>query len=108
MPANILQPASNFTYTFAENETAIFQCEAEGIPPPAISWLRNSTLLGNESRITISEPETTYVMSTDSIYEVSQTLMLANTRREDNGMYTCRATNNESTAEQYFYLVVQG
>ena len=104
MPANILQPASNFTYTVAENETAIFQCVAEGTPPPAISWLRNSTLLGNDSRITISEPQTTYVMS----IEVSQTLMLANTRREDNGMYTCRATNNESTAEQHFYLVVQG
>ena len=88
---------------------ALFECTATGIPAPTISWYRNGTKLGGDTHITLSNHTTPTLVQGDGgmVYSVSRTLMLADTRDDDSGTYTCRASNIVRSDTQDFELVVQ-
>ena len=82
---NILRPARN-VYVINETSRLVFLCEADGYPPPNVSWLQNGKNLSGQH------------------YEVRQNERGLSNRRSlliiertkyprDNGTYTCKAKN---------------
>ena len=65
-----------------EHGTAIVTCEAQGTPPPAVSWQRNGHLL--KSRGTVRQE--------------GDQLIIEDASREDGGTYVCLAQNTAGTA----------
>ena len=88
---------------------ALFECTASGIPAPTISWYRNGTELSGNSHITLSNHTASTLVQVDGgmVYNVSRTLMLADTRDADSDNYTCVALNIVGNDSQEFELIVQ-
>eukprot|EP00118_Oscarella_pearsei_P016938 m.165733 g.165733 ORF g.165733 m.165733 type:complete len:5158 (+) comp38902_c0_seq1:154-15627(+) len=63
-----------------EGFTAVFQCQADGNPPPTITWRRKGNLLKNDSKTSISYS--------------GNFLSVRNLRSEDAGRYACSAENS--------------
>jgi len=112
---SILIPSVNFTYVVNESDPVIFMCSATGIPPPAITWMRNGVLLDEnvDSRVSLSNPSDPGAFPTTggNIYLVSRNLTISNTRDNDSDTYTCVASNGNArspSVTQDFELVVQG
>ena len=70
---------------------AVLACQAEGSPPPAITWLHNGSAVGSAN--------------TQSDDDGSR-LVIESVGLEEAGMYTCRASNPHGTDEKTFELTV--
>ncbi|XP_028823701.1 hemicentin-1 isoform X1 [Denticeps clupeoides] len=72
-----------------------FTCDASGIPPPAITWLKDGHPIENG-------------MSMDlHIVAGGSKLHIAQSQLGDGGTYTCLASNLEGKARKTFHLTVQ-
>ncbi|KAM9337201.1 vascular endothelial growth factor receptor 1 [Symphorus nematophorus] len=76
------------------SSSVILSCPSEGIPPPTITWYKDECALSQGSGIVIS-PE-------------DGTLHIDRITREDQGLYTCQATNERGSAESSAYIWVTG
>ena len=76
------------------NETgaASFQCEAEGNPQPEVTWLKDNSSLIADKRIVPSH----------------RGLMITDVTSQDDGIYSCEATNILGTMRSSATLSVQG
>ena len=89
--------------TLREGETALFTCQATGIPIPKIGWFFNGSPveITNTKKYMISEllfnPNTKY-----------GTLKILDADSSDIGTYTCNATNKNSSATSSARLAVNG
>ena len=115
----IVVPVENFTYTFDEGLTVIFECSASGIPAPTITWFR---LVGNmpteynrfvDSRVSISDPSminSSYEPpdGRGTVFLVTSLLTLSGSNDSDSGMYSCQAGNQFGNVTRQFGLIVQG
>ncbi|EMP34679.1 Hemicentin-2 [Chelonia mydas] len=74
-------------------ETAVFQCEADALPEPVVTWYKNGhqLALGNGARTLLR----------------GQRLEIENAQVSDKGLYSCKVTTVAGEAEQTFTLTVQ-
>ncbi|XP_070841804.1 vascular endothelial growth factor receptor 1 isoform X2 [Chaetodon trifascialis] len=94
----ILEPPvllSNLTDCIVNvSSSVILSCPSEGVPPPTITWYKDERALSQGSGIVIS-PE-------------DGTLHIDRITGEDQGLYTCQATNERGSAESSAYIWVTG
>ncbi|KAM3593029.1 uncharacterized protein V6R79_004741 [Siganus canaliculatus] len=94
----ILEPPvllSNLTdSTVNVSSSVILSCPSRGVPPPTITWYKDEHTLTQGSGIVIS-PE-------------DGTLHIDRVTGEDQGLYTCQATNDRGSAESSAYIWVSG
>ncbi|KAG7265214.1 LOW QUALITY PROTEIN: hypothetical protein CRUP_009101, partial [Coryphaenoides rupestris] len=81
-------------------------CDATGIPPPSLTWLKNErtlgmSRLGGVHKIPTSESLEMHILSGGS------KLQIARSQVSDGGTYTCVATNVEGTARKSYHLIIQ-
>ncbi|XP_062920094.1 hemicentin-1 isoform X2 [Mobula hypostoma] len=74
------------------NNPILLECEARGIPLPAITWYR-------ANRPIISSPQATYI-------DRGHFLQIPRAHMSDAGQYTCRVTSVAGTAEKLYELDV--
>ncbi|KAG5850585.1 hypothetical protein ANANG_G00084020 [Anguilla anguilla] len=72
-----------------------FACDATGIPPPSLTWLKNGRPIAN------SESLEMHILSGGS------KLQIARTQLSDSATYTCVASNVEGKARKNYHLTVQ-
>ena len=95
MPPTIEQSYEVDKPKVVENKPLTLTCNATGIPPPVISWLKNNTLIsGNTSH---------YQLHNDN----SQ-LYITSAQVEDATRFTCTVTNTAGTTEKHFDVDVLG
>ena len=109
---DIAFPTPDFQYIVNEGMAVTFNCDATGIPVPDISWLDNNFVLLTGSRVTLSEPSSESVNTSNGvIYSVSRQLTLSNASDFDSGLYYCQASNGNGTnftVNVNFELFVRG
>ncbi|KAM6971481.1 vascular endothelial growth factor receptor 1 [Tautogolabrus adspersus] len=76
------------------SSSVILRCPSEGIPTPTITWYKNEHALSQGSGIIIS-PE-------------DGSLHIDRITTEDQGLYTCQATNERGSAESSAFIWVNG
>ncbi|XP_038583827.1 vascular endothelial growth factor receptor 1 isoform X1 [Micropterus salmoides] len=76
------------------SSSVILSCPSAGIPPPTITWYKDEHALSRGSGIVIS-PE-------DGNLHIDRITV------EDQGLYTCQATNERGSAESSAYIWVNG
>ncbi|XP_011902754.1 PREDICTED: hemicentin-1 isoform X2 [Cercocebus atys] len=70
-------------------------CDATGIPPPTIAWLKNHKHIENSDSLEV------HILSGGSKFQI------ARSQRSDSGNYTCIASNMEGRAQKYYFLSIQ-
>lgn len=73
-----------------EFENLSLICSATGKPTPSILWLRDGTVLSNNSRRTITSSNS---ITNDGKMLTTSTLMVPEVLLADKGTYTCRAVS---------------
>uniref|UniRef100_A0A915Q578 non-specific serine/threonine protein kinase n=1 Tax=Setaria digitata TaxID=48799 RepID=A0A915Q578_9BILA len=76
-------------------EQAEFSCVIDGNPEPLIEWLHNGERITNDSRLKVS-----FVMGRAS-------LLIRNTKKQDEGEYCCKASNSAGSETNKADLVVK-
>ena len=93
-------------YIVNEMDAVTFQCMSTGIPPPGLLWLRENSLLNDsDSRVSIGDAGSQLLNLL--LHQVTQSLTIHNTSREDTGNYSCFAENDAGNARAFFVLVVR-
>ncbi|XP_059503813.1 hemicentin-1 isoform X2 [Stegostoma tigrinum] len=77
------------------NNPVTFACDATGIPPPTLTWLKNGRTIVNAESLEI------HVLSGGN------KLQIARSQLTDSGTYTCVASNVEGTARKNYILAIQ-
>ncbi|XP_049335709.1 hemicentin-1 isoform X1 [Astyanax mexicanus] len=72
-----------------------FACDATGIPPPSLTWLKNGRVIEN------SESLEMHILSGGG------KLQIARSQLSDSGTYTCLASNIEGKARKSYHLIIQ-
>uniref|UniRef100_A0A8C1K3P7 Hemicentin-1 n=1 Tax=Cyprinus carpio TaxID=7962 RepID=A0A8C1K3P7_CYPCA len=72
-----------------------FACDATGIPPPSLTWLKNGRVIEN------SESLEMHILSGGSKLQISRSQL------SDSGTYTCVASNVEGKARKNYHLTIQ-
>lgn len=80
-------------------ENVAFNCSADGLPQPVITWKKNGNLLVNSTRITtVSKQE--YISVSyglfQNVWRVTNVLIIRDIKESDTGNYTCKANNEEN------------
>ncbi|OXB83842.1 UNVERIFIED_CONTAM: hypothetical protein H355_003054 [Colinus virginianus] len=75
-------------------ETIEVSCSVNGIPPPNITWFKNSETLFEDSGIVLKDG--------------NKTLTIRRVRKEDGGLYTCLACNILGCKKAEAFFSVQG
>lgn len=70
-------------------------CEAHGVPPPTLTWLKDSEPLSFRQNMLLHDGGETHVQILD-------------VRLEDAGLYSCIAKNKAGTSTKTFNLTVLG
>ncbi|XP_044243814.3 hemicentin-1 isoform X3 [Ursus arctos] len=70
-------------------------CDATGIPPPTIAWLKNHKPIENSDSLEV------HILSGGS------KLQIARSQHSDSGNYTCIASNTEGKAQKNYILSIQ-
>ena len=91
VPPNFVMSPIN--QTIPKGKTAIFLCQATGIPVPSIKWYKSQNLITNDVRFTVLS---------------NGTLVVKSVSEQDSGWFTCRATNDAGTSEKRVYFLVAG
>uniref|UniRef100_F7F8V7 Immunoglobulin superfamily DCC subclass member 3 n=2 Tax=Ornithorhynchus anatinus TaxID=9258 RepID=F7F8V7_ORNAN len=82
-PQSISRPAGT---------TAVFTCQAQGEPPPQITWLKNGQVLGPSSHVKLKNS--------------NSTLTLSGISQEDEAIYQCIAENSAGSSQASARLTV--
>lgn len=88
--------------TVVETKTFVVECEAEGIPPPTIYWLKDqkniTDLMVNDSRISLGPNKKEML---------NGTLTIADSQFGDRGNYSCIVTSLMQSYEKWTFLRVK-
>lgn len=94
----ILQYYVGTTLEKQENEQAVFNCSADGIPAPYIVWLRNGQLLIDAAnKFSVVNTKTDGFRSQEELpglVGTASVLTVMSLAITDSGTYLCRASNN--------------
>ncbi|XP_072199268.1 hemicentin-1 isoform X3 [Excalfactoria chinensis] len=94
VPPNIEGSEEELIVETISNPVA-FMCDATGIPPPTLVWLKNGKPLENSDHLQL------HVLSGGSKLQIARSQLL------DSGTYTCVASNVEGQAQKSFVLSIQ-
>uniref|UniRef100_A0A673IBQ3 Hemicentin-1 n=1 Tax=Sinocyclocheilus rhinocerous TaxID=307959 RepID=A0A673IBQ3_9TELE len=94
VPPRLDGPAVERVVETISNPVA-FACDATGIPPPSLTWLKNGRVIEN------SESLEMHILSGGS------KLQIARSQLSDSGTYTCVASNVEGKARKNYHLTIQ-
>ncbi|XP_031431207.1 LOW QUALITY PROTEIN: hemicentin-1 [Clupea harengus] len=72
-----------------------FSCDASGIPPPNLTWLKNGRPIENSDSLEMH------------IVSGGGKLQIARSQLSDSGTYTCLASNLEGKARKTYHLTIQ-
>uniref|UniRef100_A0A3Q2CT39 Hemicentin-1 n=1 Tax=Cyprinodon variegatus TaxID=28743 RepID=A0A3Q2CT39_CYPVA len=72
-----------------------FTCDATGIPPPSLTWLKNGHPIENSESLEVN------------IFSGGNKLQIARLQLPDSGTYTCVASNVEGKAQKSYHLTIQ-
>ncbi|XP_034438633.1 hemicentin-1 isoform X1 [Hippoglossus hippoglossus] len=72
-----------------------FSCDATGIPPPSLTWMKNGRPIENSESLEMH------------IFSGGSKLQIARSQLSDSGTYTCLASNVEGNARKSYHLTVQ-
>ncbi|KAM4548643.1 hemicentin-1 isoform 1-T1 [Odontesthes bonariensis] len=72
-----------------------FACDATGIPPPSLTWLKNGRTIENSDSLEMH------------IFSGGSKLQIARLQLSDSGTFTCVASNVEGKAHKSYQLVIQ-
>ena len=73
----------------------MFNCSADGIPPPSLIWYKGENILLNSSRYMIHEQESMgFRLAIPQTQQTSSSLTILRIRAKDSGYYECRADNS--------------
>ncbi|XP_026178915.1 hemicentin-1 [Mastacembelus armatus] len=72
-----------------------FACDAVGIPPPTLTWLKDGRPIENLESLEMH------------IFSGGSKLQIARSQLSDSGTYTCVASNIEGKAQKSYYLTIQ-
>uniref|UniRef100_A0A665VTB7 Hemicentin-1 n=1 Tax=Echeneis naucrates TaxID=173247 RepID=A0A665VTB7_ECHNA len=94
VPPSIDGPAEeSITETISNPVT--FSCDASGIPPPRLAWLKNGRPIENSESLEMH------------IFSGGSKLQIARSQLSDSGTYTCLASNVEGKAHKSYHLTIQ-
>ncbi|XP_068103652.1 vascular endothelial growth factor receptor kdr-like isoform X2 [Hyperolius riggenbachi] len=79
--------------TVNSSSTLFLECEANGAPPPRITWLKNGEVMKPASGITLLD---------------GNRLIIERVKKDDEGLYECLATNEMGQASTSAYVTIQG
>ncbi|XP_075906400.1 vascular endothelial growth factor receptor 1 isoform X2 [Nelusetta ayraudi] len=91
-PPALLQNLTDCTVNVSSS--LILRCPSRGIPPPTVTWYKDERALSLGSGIVISAED--------------GTLHIDRITGEDQGLYTCQATNERGSAESSAHIWVNG
>ncbi|XP_038571299.1 hemicentin-1 isoform X3 [Micropterus salmoides] len=94
VPPSIDGPAEESVVETISNP-ATFACDATGIPPPSLTWLKNGRPIENSDSLEMH------------IFSGGSKLQIARSQRSDSGTYTCVASNVEGKARKSYHLTIQ-
>lgn len=94
MPPDVDDQVKSKEFEIVYGNSARMDCEASGMPPPTVTWLRNGLPLSDDDHVQLINND--------------YTLLFIYTSEKEAGLYTCIATNNAGTTEQQFNLTVLG
>uniref|UniRef100_A0A8C7MZR3 Hemicentin-1 n=1 Tax=Oncorhynchus kisutch TaxID=8019 RepID=A0A8C7MZR3_ONCKI len=94
VPPNIDGPVEEKIVETISNPVT-FACDATGIPPPSLIWLKNGRTIENSESLEL------HILSGGS------KLQIARSQLSDSGTYTCMASNVEGKARKSYHLTIQ-
>uniref|UniRef100_A0A8C9DLV3 Hemicentin-1 n=1 Tax=Prolemur simus TaxID=1328070 RepID=A0A8C9DLV3_PROSS len=94
VPPSIEGPETEVVVETISNPVTL-TCDATGIPPPVIAWLKNRRPIENSDSLEV------HILSGGS------KLQIARSQRSDGGNYTCIASNMEGKAQKNYILSIQ-
>ncbi|KAM3875993.1 hemicentin-1 [Diretmus argenteus] len=94
VPPSIDGPTEESVVEIISNPVT-FACDATGIPPPSLTWLKNGRPIES------SESLEMHILSGGS------KLQIARSQLSDSGTYTCVASNVEGKARKSYHLTIQ-
>ncbi|KAL2089466.1 hypothetical protein ACEWY4_014154 [Coilia grayii] len=94
VPPSIEGPAVERVVETISNPVT-FSCDASGIPPPSLTWLKNGRPIENSDSLEM------HIVSGGS------RLQIARSQLSDSGAYTCLASNLEGKARKTYHLTIQ-
>ncbi|NXJ63832.1 HMCN1 protein, partial [Rostratula benghalensis] len=94
VPPNIEGPEQEFINETISNPVT-FVCDATGIPPPTLVWLKDGKPIENSDSLEV------HILSGGSKLQIARSLLL------NSGTYTCIASNIEGKAQKSYVLSVQ-
>ncbi|XP_051803642.1 hemicentin-1 [Acanthochromis polyacanthus] len=94
VPPGIDGPAEESVVETISNPVT-FACDATGIPPPSLIWLKNGHPIENSESLEMH------------IFSGGSKLQIARSQLSDSGTYTCVASNVEGKAEKRYHLTIQ-
>ncbi|XP_058494160.1 hemicentin-1 isoform X1 [Solea solea] len=94
VPPSIDGPAEENVVETISNPVT-FSCDATGIPPPSLTWLKNGRPIENSDSLEMH------------IFSGGSKLQIARTQLPDSGVYTCLASNVEGEARKSYHLIIQ-
>lgn len=77
-----------------QGNPTVLSCEAEGMPAPSITWLKEGRPIVSSARVSYGDG--------------GRALLLGAVRDDDAGLYTCRASNSAGSSERSYSLRVLG
>ncbi|KAK5869646.1 hypothetical protein PBY51_024348 [Eleginops maclovinus] len=95
VPPSIDGPAEESVVETISNPVT-FACDATGIPPPSLTWLKNGRPIENSESLEMH------------IFAGGSKLQIARSHVADSGTYTCVASNVEGKARKSYNLSIQG
>ncbi|XP_065792281.1 hemicentin-1 isoform X2 [Muntiacus reevesi] len=94
VPPSIEGPENEVIVETVSNPVTL-TCDATGIPPPSIAWLKNHKPIENSGSLEV------HILSGGS------KLQIARSQHSDSGNYTCIASNMEGKAQKNYILSIQ-
>ncbi|XP_077758048.1 hemicentin-1 isoform X2 [Canis aureus] len=94
VPPSIEGPENKVVVETISNPVTL-TCDATGIPPPMIAWLKNHKPIENSDSLEV------HILSGGS------KLQIARSQHSDSGNYTCIASNMEGKAQKNYILSIQ-
>ncbi|KAJ0065491.1 hypothetical protein NL108_012446 [Boleophthalmus pectinirostris] len=94
VPPSIDGPSEE-TFVETISNPVTFACDASGIPPPSLTWLKNGLPIENSESLEMH------------IFSGGSKLQIARSQVSDSGTYTCVASNVEGKAHKSYHLTIQ-
>ncbi|KAM8746417.1 hemicentin-1 isoform 1-T1 [Acanthopagrus schlegelii] len=94
VPPSIDGPAEERVVETISNPVTL-ACDATGIPPPSLLWLKNGRSIENSESLEMH------------IFSGGSKMQIARSQLSDSGTYTCVASNVEGKARKSYHLTIQ-